>query len=173
MAQTINIETLQNTNDSARIYKWDIKIEGSFIAGDGVALFNGRCSSTDVPNPTHNVIDINVRGFTKKETGAVDWNPITFTIYEVQSYDQLQNLYNLANNSQFNYKDGTQQNKFTYSTKSSTIQIDLTNLQDSRQKTWKLHGCIMETYAPPQMSADKGAAVEIPITVHYDYAQLQ
>jgi len=168
MSNKVNIVHQQDQFDSARIYKWDVNIQFGDLESDN---FNIRCSSVDVPNPTHNVIDVNVRGFTKKESGAVDWNPIVLTIYEVQTWYHLRQLYDLGNR-QFDYQTGYQEDKQDYSPNNAGILILLENLQDAPQENWQLYGCVLETYTPPSMTSDKTTAVEMPFTVHYDYAQL-
>lgn len=173
MAQQVNIKKMGQSLDSARIYKWDVNVQFGDLEGDGYNTINMRCVSTDQPNPTHVVIDVNIRGFTKKETGAVDWNPITLTIIEVHDYALLGRIYALANGQHFNYGDGTQSPKSDYSPHSMTgIQIMLNKLDDVTAKNWYLYGCILETYTWPNMTADKGGAVEASFVVHYDYAEL-
>lgn len=175
MSSKVNITHLQQAKDSARIYKWDVQIQFGQLQSD---FINVRCTSIDVPNPTHNVIDVAIRGFTKKEAGAVDWNDITLTAIEVEDYTLLFQLYELGR-SHFDYETGVQAKKSTYSgggtggsSSNSGIKIMLEALDDSISGIWNLYGCVLQTYTPPQMSNDKGTAVELPFTVSYDYAKL-
>ncbi len=172
MSNRVSIKQLQTEDDSARIYKWDVTIQFGAGTIDGISeRINIRCSSIDVPNPTHSVIDVNVRGFTKKESGAVDWNPITLTCYEVQDYTILQELYALGQ-TQFDYETGIQEDKASYSSPDQGILINMNSLNDSIPMSWQMYGCILETYTPPQMTGDKAGIVELPFTVSFDYAQI-
>ena len=169
MSSKVNIKRLQQTNDSARAYKWDVEIQFGSLESEQINL---RATTIGVPNPTHTPIDVGVRGFTKKETGAVEWNPITITVIETQDYARLLNLYNLAM-TQFDYETGVQANKNDYSPNDTGILILMQELGDAVSKTWHLYGCILETYSQPDFSAEKGGIIEIPFTVHYDYALLK
>lgn len=172
MSGKVNIPILQATEDSARGYKWDVAVQFGDLENDSsLNSINFRCTSIDVPNPNHTPIDVSIRGFTKKESGAVDWNPITLTIIEVQDYAILQRLYDLGMR-QFDYETGVQEDKESYSSNNQGILIQMNSLNDSVPMSWQLYGCIMDTYAPPQMSADKASIIEIPVTVSYDYAMI-
>lgn len=163
MSNKVNATTLSNFQDSARIYKWDLEINFGGLPSETINL---RATTTSVPTPDFNIIETEIRGFTKKESGAVSWNEITITPIEVQDYTIFQALTNLGTQ-QFDYESGVQQSKNSYTGKTK---IMMQNLQDSVVGTWVLHGCLISTYEQPEMSGEKGSAVEMPFTVHYDYA---
>ena len=166
MSRSLNIETLRATNDTARIYKWDVEITGPGI-GDG-RIINLRCHTLTQPQPNYNPIDINIRGFTKKEYGAIEWNEITFNIYEIQSYDILLALWDWGQK-QFQADTGVQMNKADCE---CTITMLLEDLQDAPVVQWKLIGAILSNPTPPDLGSDKAGIWDYSFTVQYDYALL-
>jgi len=162
MSGIVNIESLRNTPDSARLYKWDVNIS------KGSALISLRATSIDQPNPNYSLMDVTIRGFTKKESGAIEWNPINFTVIEVDSYDILASLWDWGQQ-QFDARTGVQQNK---SGAEADTLIMLENLQDAPVAKWKLYGCLLENITPPGLTSDKSGFNETSFSVAYDYAEL-
>jgi len=166
MSGTVNIETLRNQPDSARLYKWDVNLSGP--GPGGADTINLRATTVDQPNPSYSVIDVTIRGFTKKEAGGIEWNPINFTVIEVDSYEVLQTLWGWGQK-QFDARSGVQQNKSGYE---GDLMIFMENLQDSPTAKWKLYGCVLESMAPPGLQSDKSGFNETSFSVAYDYAEL-
>lgn len=166
MSRMVNIDIMRTNQDSARAYKWDVVLSGP---GPGNAnTINLRCTTLDEPQPTYNSADVNIRGFTKRESGAIDWNDINFTVIEVVSYDVLNTLWNWGQK-QFHNRTGIQQNKVNYE---GTITMALLNLQDNVIKTWRLYGCVLTNISMPQLVSDKATLTEVNFTVQYDFADL-
>lgn len=166
MSNMVNIDVMRSQQDTARAYKWDVFLSGP--GPGGATTINLRCASVDQPTPTYENIDVNIRAFTKKESGAVTWNELNFTIIEVVSHEVLQTLWNWGQK-QFNNRSGVQLNKSGYE---GEARIQLLNLQDAVVRTWHLKGVVLGNVNAPQLTSDKATAVETSFTCSYDYADL-
>jgi hypothetical protein len=166
MSVMVKIDTMRTNPDSARVYKWDVLLSG---LGPGTAnMINLRCTSLDVPQLQYDVIDVNLRGFTKKESGAASWQDITFTVIEVVSFEILATLWRWGQK-QFHNRSGIQQNKSNYE---GNVIIQMLNLQDVPIKTWNLVGCVLVNVNVPQLTSEKGGTMDTTFSVAYDYADL-
>ena len=166
MSALVNIDTMRAHQDTARLYKWDVNLYG-FGPGAGT-IVSLRCHSMDQPTPTYSEISVDMRGFSKKEAGGVEWNPINFNVYENVSYEALSMLWEWGQK-QFNARTGVQSNKS--GGYEGTVQLFLLNLQDSVIKTWNLYGAILTNINTPQMTNDKAGANDTAFTVAYDFAE--
>lgn len=166
MSAKANIELLRGTRDSARLYKWDMQIQNASLDTEYI---NIRAESTDQPQPTNLIIDVNIRGFTRKEAGAIDWAPLTFAVVETDDYAALKQFTELQNR-QFNYRTGVQEAKATVET---TVLLFLQGIDDSVNATWSIFGGVFESAPPPQLSnAKDGYWTGWTWTLHFDYALL-
>lgn len=167
MSNMVNIEEMfRNHKDTARTYKWDVILYGP---GPGTAdQINIRCASVAQPNPSYEPISIDIRAFSKKESGGVTWNSIDFTTFETVEYDVLNTLWTWGQK-QFNNATGFQMNKRDYE---GEILLHLLNLQDSVIRQWILYGCILTTDSLAQLESDKSGVHSVSFTVEYDYADL-
>lgn len=166
MSGRINIDIMRAHQDTARLYKWDLTLAGPGPGGTGT--INVRCHSADQPTPTYTEISVDLRGFSKKEAGGIDWNPINFNVYENVSYEVLAGLWAWGQK-QFNSRSGIQLNKSAHE---GTIDLQLLNLQDAVIKTWKIYGAIITNINVPQLTNDKGGANDTAFTVAYDFAEV-
>lgn len=173
MSASVNITTLQSQNDSARPYKWDVVMN---IPNTGDTLINMRCTTSGQPQPNYSPIDVLIRGFTKKEAGAIEWNELSFTVIEVQDYTILSTLWEWGQ-LQFNNKDGKQADKGQangggYSGGYGTdMVLNLLTLEDTTAATWLISGAICTSISPPDMGSDKSGTVDMSFSVAYDYAE--
>jgi len=165
MSSMVNIDVLRGTPDSARLYKWDVQLQAPGMTN----MLAFRATTIGQPQPTFNPIPVLIRGFTKVEAGAVDWQPLTFTAIEVDTYEILRGLY-LWGKQQFDYRTGVQQSKSSYE---GTSTILLEGVDDSVRATWKLTGCVLESFNPPDLGSDKAAVWDgFTFSVQFDYAEL-
>lgn len=167
MSGLINIDTMRAHQDTARLYKWDVVLHGPGPGGS--TIVNIRCHSADQPTPTYSEISIDMRGFSKKEAGGVEWNPINFNVYENVSYEVLGLLWQWGQK-QFNARSGFQQNKA--GGYEGGVDLFLLNLQDAVIKTWKLYGAILTNINTPQLTNDKAGANDTAFTIAYDFAEV-
>ena len=167
MSALVNIDTMRAHQDTARLYKWDVQLSGG---GPGTATVVGlRCHSMDQPTPTYSEISIDMRGFSKKEAGGIEWNPLNFNVYENVSYEVLAMLWQWGQK-QFNSRTGVQSNKTGgYQGKATLF---LLNLQDAVIKTWTCYGAILTNVNVPQLTNDKAGANDTAFTIAYDFAEL-
>lgn len=166
MSGMVKIDGMRTNPDSARVYKWDVVLSGPGPANAN--MINLRCTSLGVPQLQYDVIDVNLRGFTKKESGAATWNDIEFTVIEVVSFEVLATLWQWGQK-QFHNRSGIQQNKPGYE---GNVIIQLLNLQDTVVKTWHLVGCVLVNVNVPQLTSEKGGTMDTTFSVAYDYADL-
>lgn len=152
-----------DNKDSARNYKWDCAVTFPGVSHD---ILNMRITTRSLPQPTINVIDVNIRGFTKKEAGAVDWNDLDVTYVEFEDWSLFRQLYDY-HNKQFHHLTGIQHRK---SEIAGMDLVMLEDLQDGVPEQWCCYGALMPAIQTPSMGNEKGAAVEVPFTIVYDYA---
>lgn len=168
MSKKVGIEQLRSHDDSARPYKWDVAM--TIPGASNTSLLEMRCTTAGQPQPNYSPIDVLIRGFTKKEAGAVEWNEISFTVIEVASYSILKDLWAWGQ-SQFNNKTGVQKNKS--GGYEASMKLMLLDLQDNVKVTWVLEGCVCSSMTPPDMSSEKSGTVELSFSIGYDYADLK
>ena len=166
MSGAVNIEVLRGHDEGARPYKWDIEFSGPGLGGAG--LLQARCSSADVPQPNGSPVDVLIRGFTKKEAGATEWNELSFTVIEVSSYALLKQLLGWSTK-QFHPRSGVQRKKAGgYEVNATMLLLDG---MDSPNLVWKIYGGILSSLTPPQFTSEKSGNVEITFSMAYDFAE--
>lgn len=166
MSKRVRIPAVSEMIDSARLYKWDLEIGG--FPGLNGALLNVRCHTSGVPQPNYGPVSIELKGFTKVESGAVAWNPITASFYEVDNYELLDGLYTVCWK-QFHGSTGVQQPKNSYK---GTIKMVLEGIDDAPRKIWTLYGTIINSFTYPDYGSGKTEAVDCQVELHYDYAEM-
>jgi hypothetical protein len=161
----LNIEDIRGSGASARSYLWEITIDKHGME----PIANQRCMTTNIPMPVPQKIETNIRGFTIPESGAADWNPITFTLVEVETYDILNKLWEWSV-AAFNPEDGVQNVEDASPTGTGEIKILMQGLSRSPVVTYSLNGCIISGITPPDPGSDKAATLDPSFEVSYAYA---
>jgi len=167
MSVDVNIEVLRGNPDTARVYKWDVKLSG---AGPGSleTPVKMRCSTLTTPAPSYNIVSVDIRGFSKKETGMVDWGSVDFTVIEMDDYSNLAGLWAWSEK-QYNHITGVHMTKSAYE---GTCEMKLLNVGDSPVKTWKLTGCVLSNLSGISLGSDKSGTQDISFTLEFDYAEV-
>jgi hypothetical protein len=162
----VNAEHSLLLKDTARSYHWDIDINLQHLPQQ---FIEGRCSTVSQPQPDYNVIELNVRGFTKVESGAPTWNELTVTMFESEDLELLKALWTLGED-QCNSETLEQKPKSDYSIGNNSIV--LYGIDGSTTSgTWILHHPLVANFQPGDLNNEKSGIVETPFTIRYDRAE--
>ena len=164
----VTIENLRTSGAGARTYLWDTEITG--ISGFGSV--NVRCSTVTQPAPSLSNIVTSIRGFDYKESGAVEWNEVTFTVIETIDYQFADAMWQWLVQC-YDPMTGVAQEDRASPTASGEITINLNDLNRAQTKQWTLNGCVLSgelTWG--DLNDDKASMMNQGFTVAYSYAML-
>ena len=164
----VTIENLRTSGAGARTYLWDAEITGI----SGFTNINVRCTTVTQPAPTLNNIVTSVRGFDFKESGAVEWNDISFTVIENISYEFADAMWQWLIQS-YDPMTGVAQENRASPTDSGEVTINLNDLNRAQAKQWTLNGCVLSgELGWGDLNEDKASMMNQTFNVSYAYAML-
>ena len=163
----LKIDEVRTSGPTARNYLWNCR-----IAKHGLdPLVNLRCTTTNVPYPVPDKMEIAVRGYTIPEAGATTWNPITFTVIENVSYEFQRQLWEWSI-FEFDPESGVQvEADASPSNNAADLMIFMENLSRSTVINYTLIGAVLSAITFGDPGADKATALENTFEVSYAYAK--
>ena len=163
----LRIDELRTSGPTARNYLWSCRCMTKGLD----PIVNFRATTTNVPYPVPEKMEIAVRGYTIPEAGATTWNPITYNVYENTTYEIQRKLWKWSTD-EFDPETGVQvPNDASPMTNDVTFMVFMENLNRTSEIDYTLIGVVLSGITFGDPGADKSTALENTFEVSYAYAK--